>query len=260
MSNTLIETHKIGLFSVEIHRDENAYDPEDMTDSPVYLTFFHREFHRCPKAVPFTRETAGEWIEEYHSSPELQARWAVFSVEAYIHGGIVLSLVQEGRNFPDRRWDVSRAGWVVIEKDERWWGDPTKMDPRTWYDIAKAHIEEWNQYIEGDVYGYEVKDEVGEVLDSCWGFYGKQYALEDGLAVAKSYEDQRLTEDAKLTAFAESLDWEALVDAVHDVKSQEASVINNNGKRAQVDFLRSVGFTRDELASFASQTEGGKEG
>ena len=39
-----------------------------------------------------------------------------------------------------------------------------------------------------------------------------------------------------------------LDELVHDVKSQEASDINNNGKRSQVDFLLSVGFTQERLA------------
>ena len=37
---------------------------------------------------------------------------------------------------------------------------------------ALGLIQEWNDYLSGNVYGYVVEDERGEHLDSCWGFYG----------------------------------------------------------------------------------------
>ncbi|CAB5237911.1 hypothetical protein UFOVP142_2 [uncultured Caudovirales phage] len=36
----------------------------------------------------------------------------------------------------------------------------------------KAEVEEYGQWASGNVYGYIVKDEEGEEVDSCWGFYG----------------------------------------------------------------------------------------
>ena len=41
--------------------------------------------------------------------------------------------------------------------------------------VTKALIQEietYDQYLEGDIWGYIVFDEDGEEIDSCWGFYG----------------------------------------------------------------------------------------
>lgn len=38
-----------------------------------------------------------------------------------------------------------------------------------------AEMESWDEYLQGQVYGVVVHDRDGEVLDSCWGFYGLDY-------------------------------------------------------------------------------------
>lgn len=40
----------------------------------------------------------------------------------------------------------------------------------------EGELGEWSTYFEGDVYGYVCEDARGELLDSCWGFYGLEYA------------------------------------------------------------------------------------
>ena len=42
-----------------------------------------------------------------------------------------------------------------------------------------AEMEEFNQYLQSDVYGYVIEDQNGETVDSCWRFYGRDYALEE---------------------------------------------------------------------------------
>jgi len=41
--------------------------------------------------------------------------------------------------------------------------------------ILRVEIKEVHQYINGEVYGYEVYNDNGEVVDSCWGFYSDNY-------------------------------------------------------------------------------------
>jgi hypothetical protein len=80
-------------------------------------------------------------------------------------------LAGEG-NFPDRQWDVSTLGAVFASKEE--WS--TKEQARA---AALCKVEEWNQYLSGDVWGYVIETEEGQHLDSCWGFYGRKYAEQE---------------------------------------------------------------------------------
>ena len=105
----------------------------------------------------------------------------VFPLEAYIHSGVCLALSREG-DFPDRRWDVSQLGAVLVSKKEA----RTKAKART---SALGLIKTWNDYLSGNVYGFEIEDASGQVIDSCWGFYGDYEAKGGALAEAKSIID-----------------------------------------------------------------------
>ena len=40
-------------------------------------------------------------------------------------------------------------------------------------------VEVYDQYITGEVYGYVIKDEEGNELEPCWGFFGMDHATEE---------------------------------------------------------------------------------
>jgi hypothetical protein len=54
--------------------------------------------------------------------------------------------------------------------------------------VPEAELNEWRAYVEGDVWGYVVERKVDlsmtdcdvieswEEVDSCWGFYGEEWA------------------------------------------------------------------------------------
>jgi hypothetical protein len=143
--------------------------------------------------------------EAWVNHDELNKEWAVFHVSAYIHGGVVLALAGSARDamFPDRQWDVSHCGVVMVRKDGEWGtagadddgysyerdGETVKT---TWRELAENHVNTWDQYLSGDVWGYIIErawncSECGthgyEELESCWGFYGQEYCLVEAKSV-----------------------------------------------------------------------------
>jgi hypothetical protein len=88
---------------------------------------------------------------------------------------VVLSLANEG-NFPDRNWDVSFGGYILVSKKE------FKYKHRA-LEGAKALIEEWNNYLSGNVYccvleTYNLEKESIN-YDVVCGFSGYKHALEE---------------------------------------------------------------------------------
>lgn len=74
---------------------------------------------------------------------------------------------------------------VVVEPDvaaKEWAGD--KEDARKY---LLAELETYNAYLDGDVYGYEVTDCDGNVVDSLYGLYGLSYAREEAEAALEFY-------------------------------------------------------------------------
>jgi hypothetical protein len=72
-------------------------------------------------------------------------------------------------------WDSGTVGFIYATK-----ADLEKFGIE-FEQVAKqlvSEIETYDQYLTGDIYGYQIKGPDGQDGDSCWGFYGHEYALE----------------------------------------------------------------------------------
>ena len=140
-------------------------------------------FHKETKGKPmFSKNELIAFLQKrtYDYNFDFKA-FHVFPLEAYIHSGVSLALSHEG-NFPDRRWDVSQLGAVLIAKTEA----RTNAKARK---MAQGYIETWNDYLSGNVYGYQIEDTEGNEIESCWGFYGEYDSQGGALSEAKSVID-----------------------------------------------------------------------
>lgn len=167
---------------LRIVQDEDAQSPTEFDDT-VFLISEHKDF--CVPSAEQTkamRQQGRRWNVDVAAEIEHRKKTHhVFLLEAYIHSGVVLALAREG-NFPDRQWDVSLCGAVFVDKSE------TKSKDKA-RDMARGKIDEWNQYLSGDVWGYIVEDENGNHIDSCWGFYGREHAEHESAAALKNAEE-----------------------------------------------------------------------
>lgn len=93
--------------------------------------------------------------------------WAYTDVYMYEHSGIALS-VGGGFSCP---WDSGQLGFAIIRPEDRtgiWDGSDEKV-----YEYMRAFIEEtYGAYLNGEIYGWITKDENGDEIDACWGYYG----------------------------------------------------------------------------------------
>ena len=160
-----------------IKQDTDAQAPNEFDDAEVFLVAGHRQFFVRPPEFAGSGQPAAFHLVKYIES-KADTHWT-FPLEAYIHSGVVLALSGEG-NFPDRQWDVSRCGAVLVAK-EHWTEDKART-------AALGLVETWNQYLSGDVWGVIIEDDQGNHMDSCWGFYGREYAETEGQAMLAQAE------------------------------------------------------------------------
>jgi len=110
-------------------------------------------------------------------------------VYAYVHSG---ATIKAGYSNPfGCPWDSGRSGWVYVSRaDALKETGGTRLTKKKREQIEKtlrAEVNVFAQYLEGDVYGIVITDPDGEQVDSCWGFYGFDYAKEEAERMLKEH-------------------------------------------------------------------------
>ena len=174
-------------FELRTVQDENAEAPNEWGDDAVFLvTKNHRYFSvEAPEGWSLGRVC--------EMSKGDMKNFVAFPLYAYIHSGVALSLGQE---YPfNDQWDSCRIGYVVVKKA----GFGTECDLR---EVAAGFVTTWNQYLSGDVWGYQIVRidtcDLGhtheEVVESCYGFYGHEYCLSEGKIALDYFLDSPTSE------------------------------------------------------------------
>jgi hypothetical protein len=177
MSNECVHEETYRRCNIKIFQDdcyEHFFD-DLKYDEDVIFVHYHRDLWLERKDVicedDLRAYMQGEKIpqeKEYH----------IFLTRAYIHSGAHVSLVDEGVPYPDERWDVSRCGCVLVVK-KHW---RMRKSARK---AASGHLNYVNDLMSGNVWGFQIEDQDGKDIDSCWGFAGDydKYCLVDARSV-----------------------------------------------------------------------------
>jgi len=186
-----LELHKGAVEdSIQIHKTAGGYIagylvPDEMAENPIENCdgmgkFYHWEDNG--------KEEMLEYCKLRGFDPETQddlgnGNKDAVEIDKYEHSGVAYSVRGEGMNC---RWDTSTA-WAM------WAPDKCLLDElkdlkgaarRTkCIEYARQACTEINKWFSGDVYGVVVKhfnlkgEEIDE--DSCWGYFGSEYATEE---------------------------------------------------------------------------------
>lgn len=167
-------------YSFEIIRDMSPLNPREEYDHAFTLCFVENRY------------ITGDTTISPYFEPDHESR-IIFPVYAYIHSGIALSTAPF--SCP---WDSGRIGYASIKKADflrEFYGEKarhlTKKRRARALEILKGELEEFQAYLDGDVFGYVIRDEEGEEIESCFGYYGEQYAEEEARAIVDHLNHQQ---------------------------------------------------------------------
>lgn len=152
-------------YSYQILQDEDAGSPDSFGDDAVFLVAFHGQFW-----VEREGFSQGELTPEDDQDrlSEITQEYEVYPLGAHIHSGVHLFLGTQG-SCP---WDSGQVGYILVKRSEV---------PET-QAAALALIEDWNVYLSGQVTGFVVRDHNDQIVDSCWGFYDREYCESEAKA------------------------------------------------------------------------------
>lgn len=151
-------------FTSKIVQDTDPINPlKDNDNTGIYFVTAHRRY--TFGELSFTDgERAKEQVEYLLS----KGKSFEFPIYMYDHSGCTISMTPF--SCP---WDSGRIGSVIVNAKE--FGNPD-MDEATARKIALSMIEEVDQWLTGEVYGFQVLNEFGEIVDCCYGYFGKESA------------------------------------------------------------------------------------
>jgi hypothetical protein len=150
---------------LEIHYDPGPSEPN---------TDFVITYNARARYILGTRAISDEEFEHIGASIA-KGKLIGMPVFAYVHSGVMLKAAEA--NPFTCQWDSGRSGWVYTEAHtlRSIYGVKrlTKRIKEQALKDMRAQVEEFSAYLNGDCYGFIVRDILtGESLDSCWGYYG----------------------------------------------------------------------------------------
>lgn len=180
-----VDTFEIDGFTVELHQDYDAGNPFKEWDQASEILSDVKGYD-LGEDVPHPES----WYKDTPSSA-VMARWLT------LFGGYVIALPWSFQDYGssgarvhlDTPDDDPASGWIVMTQEtvDREFASSLEDAER----CAKAEFDSFRSWIEGEVLGYVVKNPAGEVVDSCWGFYGDdKYVREEASSVARSEAEE----------------------------------------------------------------------
>jgi hypothetical protein len=158
----------------------------EMNEKPCQLWIHIDEYAEHPRKDYDTITTMATWMKngqygdiqhhEHGLDPKQYRKqhipaWSyVENVYAYIHSGTALST--SPFSCP---WDSGWMGFIYItpERAKRHGYNLRTKEGKEWAaDIIKDALRVYEAYLNGQVYGVEVVDEEGDIVESCGPFYG----------------------------------------------------------------------------------------
>lgn len=182
------ETKRYKGHNIVIKYDENPESPRDWDN----LCEIHYGSSRY--ILGDTCHTDQESIDNMLAEAKRQGD-LVFSLYAYIHSGVTISLGDFYGRLPQghAEFDSGQCGLVIVRRkkmleefNSKTFTAKLKQKARK---IVEAEIETFDSYLRGDVYGYVIEEDG----DSCWGFY----SIKDAMEAAKESVDYIVEQDKK---------------------------------------------------------------
>ena len=170
-----------------IFADEDPQNPRE-NDNVGVMVCWHRRYnlgdkHGFKSPRDLWLRLAGADGDDERTTDDLQTAaeargYVILPLYLFVHGGITMA------TSPFRcPWDSGQVGWIYAGPEEAKKIGVSVEDIRQ---CLESEVAEYDQFIKGDVYGVVIETPDG-TADSCWGFFGYDYAKEEAARMASYY-------------------------------------------------------------------------
>ena len=178
---------------IKIVQDDMPENPRVDWDNLGHMVCWHRHYelgdnHDFKEPIDF---------KNYTEDKENKVRF-ILPLFLYDHSGITMSTNNSAYPF-NCRWDSGQVGWIFVTdydiKKEFGVKRITKKVIEKARSILLNEVETYDCFIRGDVVGWIAEDKNGNVIDSCYGYFGLEESAKNGIIEeAKSSIDYYIKE------------------------------------------------------------------
>ncbi len=158
-------------FTINIQYDEDARSPREEFDNLGTLYTGHRNYR--PEE---------DFNKNFDKEEVFDGKFGVFK-KSFLKDYIALPVYlydHSGQSVNTTgfscKWDSGCFGIIAVSiddvKKEYGWKIITSSRRKKIESYLNGEIETYDDYLQGNVYGFTIEDEVGNEIDSCWGYYG----------------------------------------------------------------------------------------
>jgi hypothetical protein len=155
---------------------DSCYDSPREWDNLGTMICFHKRYDLGDKHN-YSVDDYNSWEEMEKAILKEEGKGTIIlPLYLYDHSGVSISTGSFSC-----RWDSGQVGFIIADKKKilQEFGGKilTKKTKEKVVSILESEVSTYSQYLEGEVYGFIIEDEEGEQLDSCFGFYGNDFAI-----------------------------------------------------------------------------------
>ena len=167
------ETTPCGLTLI-VAADTDPLDPRREYDHAGQLACWHQRYN-------LGDDHDWEDPEAFRTHLKSSAGAVVLPVYLFDHSSLAISTVPF--HCP---WDSGQIGWIWMSRKDalkEFGGGGKRLTAAIRAkaeDCLQAEVREYHQYLSGDVWEVRVEDSDGEIVEACCGYYGSDFAMEEG--------------------------------------------------------------------------------
>jgi hypothetical protein len=190
------ETYKRNGLTVSIEQD---MDPESPREWDNFGTMICSHSRYTLGDEQFNPDDFDGWDDLKKYLKKERNAEIILPLYLYDHSGITMYTTGDTRYRQHEAWDSGQVGFIYATKekvDDEFDGDKEKAKQ-----CLIGEVKTYDQYLTGEVYGFTIKDDHDNLVDSCYGFYSEQDAIDEANSVADHEEKPKKLEPVHYQAF-----------------------------------------------------------
>jgi hypothetical protein len=191
VSIPIMESFQVNGMTVKIMQDSDPSDPRTEFSNVGTMVCWHKRYslgdvQPTEEPIEFLRQImetrvyseTRKWVPDDISEDDINKymnkHFVILPLYLMDHSGLSISTSPFGC-----LWDSGQVGFIYVDKESKDYDDLTVG--------LKFEVETYDKFLSGDVWGYTIMTEKGEVIDFCSGFYGFDRCKEEALHIVSGY-------------------------------------------------------------------------